>query len=159
MTLDAMLPKLSDWRPDNDGRHVFTHHDDAMGAAVHLTVDRQESLGCQLWEVAVTRAPASMPSDTLVGWAKRIAARVTGLLEPLQLLEADETHGMALLRSNKPAARDEDLYYYEVVLTKAGSATVRRYRGSKQPVQREQVGFTLTHEAVAKLAGDLAAAQ
>lgn len=160
MTLDAMLQrKLSEWRPDREGRHVFAYEDEATGAAVHLHVDRQDTLGCQLWEASVTRGPAAMQAEgNVTSWAKRIASRVTGLMEPLQLLEVDEAHGMALLRSNKPAARDADRFYYEVVLTKAGNATVRRYRGSKQPVQRQQVSFTLTHEAVAKLAADLAAA-
>src|SRR4051812_27493370 len=114
MTLDAMLQqKLSEWRPDREGRHVFAYDDETTGTAVHLHVDRQESLSSQLWEMSVTRNPTSMPSEaSLTGWAKRVADRVTGLLEPLQLIEVDEAHGMALLRSNKPAAREDDRFYY-----------------------------------------------
>ena len=60
------------------------------------------------------------------------------------------------IRSDEPAEKLEQLFYYEVLLKNVGEAMVRRYQGSHQPAsKREQVGFALTHEAVGKLVGDL----
>ena len=44
----------------------------------------------------------------------------------------------------------------ELALKAAGSATLRRYQ-ARTGARREQTPFALTHEAVAKVAGDLAA--
>jgi hypothetical protein len=159
MTLDeTLLQKLDSWRPAGEGRHTlaFTHPE--TGTSVRLAVERCDAMSCQLWEITVTRSAATVAADSdLADWAKRVADRVTGLMEPLHLLEIDPEHGVALLRSEKPAQKSEDLFYYEVLLHRTGLASVRRYRGSKQPTQREQVAFVLTHEAAAKLVGDLAA--
>ena len=96
--------------------------------------------------------------EALRSWAERVAGRATGLLEPLRLVEVDGARDEALLRSEQPARRDEQLHYYEVVLRGRGEADVRRYQASHQPgSRREQVPFALTHEAVATLASDLTA--
>ena len=82
--------------------------------------------------------------------------RATGLLEPLRLLEVDEQNKIALLRSDKPGQRGDAVLYYEVRLTGDGAATVQRFQASHQPeTKRQQIEFTLTHEAVAKLAADV----
>jgi hypothetical protein len=70
----------------------------------------------------------------------------------------DAGRGEALLRSQQPTSRAEQLHYYEVLLQAAGKATVRRYQASHQLGEhRKQTAFALTHEALAKLAEDLAA--
>jgi hypothetical protein len=81
---------------------------------------------------------------------------VTGLLEPLRLIESDAESDTALLRSAAPQRRGDDLFYYEVEL-KSASAGVRRYQSSATGAARQQVAFPLTHEALAKLTGDLTA--
>jgi hypothetical protein len=68
----------------------------------------------------------------------------------------DETRGEATLRSETPARKGEAVSYYEVRLTELTSAVVRRFTASKVVSGRTQVGFALTHEAIAKLAGDIA---
>jgi hypothetical protein len=158
MTLDdTLLEKLASWRPA-PGRQPFAVLDSDSQAAVQLTVDRLDELGCRLWEASVTRSPqAAAREPSLKAWAERVAARVTGLLEPLKLIEVDDNLGQALLRSDGPAAKGNDLFYYEVVLHRTGAAFVRRYRGSRLPTKREQVSFVLTREALAKLVKDLAA--
>ena len=48
------------------------------------------------------------------------------------------------------------MFYYEVEL-KTGGAGVRRYQASTTGGTRQPIAFPLTHETLAKLAGDLAA--
>jgi hypothetical protein len=66
---------------------------------------------------------------------------------------------VALLRSEHPGQLGEDRFYYEALLHSDGSSEIRRYRTPQadQP-RRQQVAFTLTHEALAKLVRDMTAA-
>jgi len=77
-------------------------------------------------------------------------------MEPLAVHETDATRGEAILRSTSPSAKADALAYYEVSLHTTGRAVVRRFHGSKAKPGREQVPFALTHEVLAKLAGDVA---
>jgi hypothetical protein len=155
MTLnEALLEKLADWRCDS-GRQTLTVAHPESGWTAAVTADCADRVGCGVWEFTLTR-PGAAPEADLRGRAKRVAARVTGLLEPLRLVEVDAGHDAALLRSAAPKRRGDDLYYYEVEL-KSGAAGVRRYQGSTTGATRQQIAFPLTHEALAKLAGDLTA--
>jgi len=158
MTLaNTLLEKLSSWTHPGEGRQAFAFLDPATGVTVNLAVDRLEALSCQLWEASVTRpASAVAKGPALADWAAHVAAEATGLLEPLKVVEVDAAHGHALLRSDEPAEKRDDLFYYEVLLQQTGVAFVRRYRGSRQPIKREQVSFILTREALAKLVEDIA---
>jgi hypothetical protein len=151
MTLErTLLEKLAKWRFPS-GRQTLDA--DEAGVKVRATADCADEVGCRLWDVSLTR-PA--PAEPLEDRARRLASRATGLLEPLRLLELDAVRQVALLRSDRPARRDEQLDYYEVQLGGDGSANVRRFRASPQGGEkRQQIHFTLTHEALAKLAGDL----
>jgi hypothetical protein len=159
MTLEeTLLRKLADWTHAGKSRQTFAFLDKSTETAVELELDQLESLSCQLWELRVSRSDAAMAREpSLSVWADRVAERVTGLLEPLSLVEVDPERGQALLRSDKPVQKKDDRFYYEVVLNQTGSAQVRRYQGSRQPVKRQQVSFVVTREVLAKLVGDLTA--
>jgi hypothetical protein len=160
MTLnETVLQKLAEWKP-GDGRQILAVPDQGSGWGVALTVDRADQLGCLVWELTLRRSnpPTESNAETLGAWAGRIADRVTGLLEPLKVIEVDAPRQVAMLRSEEPAQRGDDLFYYEVLLKGAAEANLRRYHASRQSNQhREQVAFALTHEAIAKLADDLTA--
>jgi hypothetical protein len=158
MTLaDNLLPKLSDWRPAGSGRHSWTESFADAGWAAHLEADHTDTLGCRAWEFTLTRAGDAPAGLTLRGWADSIASRATGLMEPLKVLEIDEERQEAQLRSTAPAKKGEDVLYYELKLSGLTQATLRRYQATLTPGKvREQVAYTLTHEALAKLAGDIA---
>src|SRR5262249_30387861 len=121
-----------------------------------LAADRCDEVGCLLWEVPLRR-PAGAPAGDPRAWAGRLTARVTGLLEPLRLVEVDEARNEALLRSEEPGRKGGDQFYYEVLLRGARAAELRRYRAARPDARREQVAFALTHEALAKLALDCTA--
>ena len=95
MTLEnTLLQKLADWRPKSRDTLLATAPTSAWTASI--TADRCESLGCQLWEVAVRRPAGGQPLD-LKAWAERLEQAT--LLEPFQLIEVDDTRHLAQLRS------------------------------------------------------------
>lgn len=155
MTLDEiLLQKLANWRPER-GRPVLEVADAATGWGVRLTTDCVEQVGSRLQEVALLRL-SPLASADLQTRAEVLSRRITGLLEPLRLIEVDTGRQTALLRSQAPNQRGDSLFYYEVRLQGDGSCTLHRYQAAQQAgSRRQQVAFTLTHEALAKLIADL----
>ncbi|WP_171470154.1 hypothetical protein [Frigoriglobus tundricola] len=157
MTLpEKLLPKLSEWHPAGAGRHSLSAVAPDTGWTVQLTADKADTLSCLVWELALTRTAEPPAGLTLKAWAEGVVTRVTGLLEPLKLLEVDDARGAALLRSAAPSMKGEAVAYYEVRLSGLDRADVRRFTATRTASGREQVGFALTHEVLAKLAGDIA---
>jgi len=150
---EMFLQNLARWRPA-DGADTFEAEEG--GVRFWLRADLADALACRLWEVKVTRP--SWAGEPLADRAGQLARRVTGLLEPLRLVEADGA--VAQLRSDAPQVRDDARLYYEVTLSAAGSelvARVQRFEGSVAGARRQAVPFALTHEALVKLLADLAA--
>jgi hypothetical protein len=175
MTLnETLLQKLDDWRPPRDGRQTLLAPDEGSGWAATVTADRHDDMSTAVWEMMLRRSvvPTERSGEDLKNWAQRVTSQVTGLLEPLDVVEIDLPRDMALLRSQEPTRRGSELFYYEVLLSGISQATVRRYRArphverpqAERPLaeellarHREQIPFTLTHEVLAKFAADLAA--
>ncbi len=158
MTLaELLLEKLSSWHPTADGRHSLTESFPEQGWTVTLAADRTDTIGTVAWELSLARNAEPPAGLTLPAWANQIADRNSGLLEDLKVFEVDATLNEAVLRSDSPAVRGDDRFYYEVRLHGLSLATVRRYKANRSAgTRREQTGFTLTHESLAKLAGDIA---
>ena len=155
---ETVLRKLSEWHPSGAGRHVLAASN--AGWTVSVTADRCDSMGCLVWELSLTRKTAAAASVSLSSWAEGVAKRVQSLAEPLKVIEVDTVRNEALLRSQEPSPRGEQVFYYEVLLRGTQSATLRRYQAQHTAgSHRQQVGFVLTHEALAKLAEDVAAGQ
>ena len=157
MTLDETLrQRLADWRPQD--RQILVVAPEGAGWTVSVTADRCDEVGCLLWELTLRRTAPAAAGWSVQAWAERAAGRVTGLLEPLKIVEVDAVRDEALLRSDEPAQRGEQLFYYELLLKGSGTALLRRYQAAPNgQARREQVTFALTHEALAKLAADLTA--
>lgn len=158
MTLNETLQqKLSEWKPGGEGRQVLTAAAADAGWTAVVTADRADSVGCLVRELGLSRTGATPPGLTLRSWADQTAKRVTGLLEPLAVHEVDDARGEAILRSQTPAQRGGQLSYYELRLRGTAAATLGRYQASHVPgSHREQVGFGLTHEVLARVAEDIA---
>jgi hypothetical protein len=158
MTLnELLLEKLAEWRPDTAVQTLDVDHP-ASGWHAAVTAEQVDTLGCRLREVVLTRLAPLGCTDSLADQASRIAARVSGLLEPLRLVEVDDEHALAQLRSDSPARRGENLQYYEVVRHADGTTRLGRYETSPTAGKRKAITFTLTHEALAKVVSDLASA-
>jgi len=154
---ETLLPKLADWRPAGEGRHAVSLALPEHGWTVGLTADRADSVGCRLTQVEAARSePVADDDAALEAHARRAAGRVTGLMEPLRMVEIDRGRHVALLRSDAPAAKGDALQYYEVKFTGRNHVTVQRFKASKAgPAGREPIPFSLTHESLAKLVDDL----
>jgi hypothetical protein len=157
MTLNAiLLEKLANWRPG--GRETLHVAGEGAPWSADVTADCVDLVGGRLWELTLRRAGLACDAAALKERAGRVADRVTGLLEPLKLVEVDEPRCTALVRSDDPDQRGDDLFYYEALFHGDGTIDFRRYQGSHQPgSRRRQVAFTLTHDALAKLVADLTA--
>jgi hypothetical protein len=125
------------------------------GWQVQVSAEQVDTLGSRLNDVTLSRLRPLEDPTPLAEQAGRIAARVTGLLEPLRLVEVDAPHGVAQLRSTAPARQGDDRAYYEVLRHANGTTRVGRYH-TLPAGKREAVPFTLTHEALGKLVRDLA---
>lgn len=151
MTLvNNLRQKLAEAEP-REGRHDFQVVDAESGSAVSIAIEKRDAMSCLAQEITVRRAA---PANQDMGqWAAAIAARVTSLLQPLQVLEIDTQRQQALLRSTPPAPNQENPCYYEVLLDGATTATLRRFQATA--ARRTQAAFALTHEGLVKLVGDL----
>jgi hypothetical protein len=158
MTLaETLLPKLADWRPAGEGRHTVAIALPEHGWTVQLTAERVDTVGTRLTEVEAARStPLPEDSAALETHVRKVAGRVTGLLEPLRLVEIDRGHHVALLRSDAPANKGDAVSYYEVRFQGRNRATLARFQATKgSPAQRKAIPFALTHEALAKVVDDL----
>src|SRR5690242_4190260 len=112
MTLpERLLPRLSEWQPAGAGRHSLAAAVPEAGWTVGLTADKADTLSCLVWELALTRTGATPKGLTVRAWAEGVAARATGLLEPLRLIEVDDARNEAVLRSSSPAKKGDLVAY------------------------------------------------
>ncbi|MFN4261751.1 MAG: hypothetical protein ACK4RK_20920 [Gemmataceae bacterium] len=157
MTLnDLLLEKLANWRPAAKERATLAVTDEKSGCMAALTADRCDDLSCLVWELTIRR-PRTDGTPPLTDRARLLAEHVTGLLEPLKVVEVDAARDEAILRSDEPTYRSDDLFYYELRLKGNEEATLRRFQGATPTGRRQQISFALTHEALAKIAQDLTA--
>lgn len=154
---EIVLQKLANW-PAASGRETLTVAEDGTGWSLQLAVDRHDELGCLVWEMNLFRLATPEQDANLTDWAHRVADRVTGLLEPLKVVEIDHQKNEAMLRSEQPSRRGDKLGYYEAILKNTRQASMCRYQGAfPGGGKREQVAFALTNEVLAKLIEDVTA--
>ena len=154
---ETLLQKLGDWRPAGEGRPSTSIALPEHGWTVNVSAERVDTLSASLNAIEAVRDSA-LPTDvaTLEAHARKAARRVTGLLEPLRLVEIDRPREVVLLRSDAPPTKGDNVLYYEVQYQGRNRVTVQRYQAAKKsPAGRTQVPFVLTHEVLAKLVDDL----
>jgi hypothetical protein len=149
---EALQRKLADWRPDSPGQPLTVA--DAGGAwSATVEAEAVDGLGVRLRRLTVRPVTAAVTAP-LREQADRLARDVTGLLEPLRVVEVDGGAGSAQLRSRVPAAVTGGVAYYEVDRKSDGTTSLQRYQAGDG--RRQDVPFTLTHEALGKIARDFA---
>lgn len=95
--------------------------------------------------------------DQLKGWAGRLADRLTYLMEPFTLHEADAESVEVRLRSQAPTVRNQRRGYYEITLAANGTLRLSRYHYDEAGRQRNAAPCQFTREVLERLADDLAA--
>jgi len=162
MTLsENLLRKLGEQRPTSPGRETLTHADAASGWTAVLTTEQADALSCRLWDATLRRSTPGQSLDAkgLRQKAEAVAAGVKGLMEPLRLVECDETRLEAILRSDEPTQRGGKRSHYELRLDAQRRASLKRFQAdSDSSAKRVQAPFTLTHEVLGHLVDDLAQA-
>src|SRR5689334_8132926 len=124
MTLaETLSSKLAEWRPA-PGHAKVSEADTATGWSATLTVDKADALSCPLSELAVARATGRYETKP---WAESLTRRVTGLMEPLRIVEIDAVRDEAILRSDAPTVRGDRRAHYELRLRRGNSATLTRF--------------------------------
>ena len=153
--LDEILHrKLAEWRPDT-ANPTLSLTDPEGGWSVTLDAEAVESIGSRLRRVSVRPVGATVTAP-LRDQAGRLAREVTSLLEPLRVVEVDDGHAVAQLRSVSPSQRDGAARYYEVTRHADGTTHLSRYETRPTEGKRQTIPFNLTHEALAKVVGDFA---
>jgi hypothetical protein len=152
---EILLRKLAEWRPDT-ANPTLSLTDPAGAWSVTLDAEAVETIGSQLRRVSVRPVTATVAAP-LREQADRLAREVTGLLEPLRVVEVDDGAAVAQLRSHAPAQRDGATRYYEVTRHADGTTHLGRYQTRPAEGKRQAIPFSLTHEALAKIVRDFTA--
>ncbi|QEL16035.1 hypothetical protein [Limnoglobus roseus] len=155
MTLaESLEPRLSNWTPT--ARETWEEAFADAGWTVGLTADHNGVVGTRAWELTLARTGETPAGLTTQAWAEKIAARSSGLLERIKLLEVDAVRDEAILRSDTPSKKGDVVSYYEIILHGTNKAAVRRYSADRKAgTKREQVAFAVTHETLMKLVNDI----
>ena len=127
---------------------------------LELTIRTASPIGVEADRLDFKARPEDAP-DLVLGdlqaWADRLTARVTYLMEPLVLVEADAEGTTVELRSQKPTPRDGHRSYYEVLLDRGGRLRLHRVRVENSDRRRSEAPFQLSREVLERLADDLVA--
>jgi hypothetical protein len=85
--------------------------------------------------------------------SQALSSRLTYLLEPIGAVEIDADSCTLQMRSTQPQKDDDGTSYYELLVRRGGEIGLLRY--AKAPGQgRRVIVAHLTHEVLARLAGD-----
>src|SRR5205085_6536883 len=96
-------------------------------------------------------------ADTSIDYLKTISdsliSRLTYLLEPIGIVEADADRCSVQLRSNPPKKGEDETSYYELMVRRGGDITLSRY-SKKSGQLRQIVPANVTREVLTRLADD-----
>jgi len=114
-----------------------------------------ETVGCAFEELNLTtNAWDRADLAELKRISHTLAGRLTYLLEPIQVLEADGQQRLVLLRSQPPQQQPAGTSYYELRVRKDGWLLCRFRKDRSQP-QRVRIPCEVTREVFARLVHDL----
>jgi hypothetical protein len=127
------------------------------GTRLQCRITALDRLACAFEQLQVHRPELAGASlDRLKQVADRLSARLTYLLEPIRILEADAEQCVVQLRSSPPDREAEAAFYYELLVRADGTLSLTRY--AKHPgTPRQVTPAQVTHEVLLKLVADLAA--
>lgn len=153
MTLLHETRQALDRLPVDAGpQRLLASHD---GQRLDCALASLERVGCSVESLELeSDALAGSPMDRLRQVSEAICRRVTYLLEPVAPVEVDEHHAVVQLRSNPPEATPQGRGYYELLVSRQGAVTLKRY--FCEPGQpRTAVPAHLTRQVLLRLVDDL----
>jgi hypothetical protein len=84
---------------------------------------------------------------------RRLAERLSYLLEPIRVLEADENEGTVQMRSQPPSKDESSISYFELLARSHGALELVRYRKGSQQA-RQAIPSDVTFQVLERLAHD-----
>ena len=116
------------------------------------------AIGCSFQTLGYsTSRLAGASLDELKTISQALTSKLTYLLEPIGMVEADEDRCSVQLRSSPPQKGEDCTSYYELMVRRGGDITLSRYI-KKSGQLREIVPAQVTREVLGRLADDLVAA-
>lgn len=131
---------------------------DLPDARVEADLTVVDAVGCAFQTLGLlTDRLAGAPIERLKAVSEALTKRLTYLLEPIGLIEADADRCAVQLRSQPPQKGDDGTCYYELMVRRGGDITLSRY--CQRPGQMRQiVPAQVTREVLVRLADDFLAA-
>ncbi|MEW5721857.1 MAG: hypothetical protein AB1896_02030 [Thermodesulfobacteriota bacterium] len=123
----------------------------AGGIEVRVRLRDWDRLGCLFERLSLEGAPGR----TLALDPERVEERVTYLGEPLEVIEKDEGHGVAVLRSRPPRKEKSGVSFFEMTVDRQRGAELVRYAYDHHSRERNRVAAPLTRETLERLVSDL----
>lgn len=125
---------------------------------LRLHLEAAGPVGLAFSDLSFTAAErADRTLDDLKRWGARLAARLSYLMEPLVLHEADPISGEVSLRSQSPTPRSGAHSFYEIRLNLPGTLHLRRLGFDQSTRRRQPVPCQMTLEVLERLTDDLVA--
>ena len=134
------------------GRGLLQVDDDAGRIEADLVA--VDAIGCSFQTLALsTEKLAGADLDQLKSISETLTAKLTYLLEPIGVVEADIDRCAIQLRSSPPRKDEDATSYYELLVRRGGDISLSRY--SKKAGQlRQIVPANVTREVLERLAED-----
>jgi hypothetical protein len=131
---------------------------DCDGGRVEADLIAVDAIGCSFQTLAFSTSKLAGASlDQLKSVSQSLTSRITYLLEPIGLVEADSDRCSVQLRSNPPQKGDNGTSYYELMVRRGGDITLSRY-STKTGQLRQIIPANVTREVLGRLADDFVAA-
>jgi hypothetical protein len=117
-----------------------------------------DAIGCSFQTLGLSTSKlAGATLDKLKTISQTLTEKLTYLLEPIGLVEADADRCSIQLRSNPPQKGEDETSYYELMVRRGGDITLSRY-SKKSGQLRQIVPAHVTREVLGRLADDFMAA-
>ena len=113
-----------------------------------------DAIGCSFQTLGLSTSKLSGAElERLKDISQKLTEKLTYLLEPIGLVEADADRCSIQLRSSPPKKGEDETSYYELMVRRGGDITLSRY--SKKCGQlRQIVPANVTREVLVRLADD-----
>jgi len=117
-----------------------------------------DAIGCSFQTLGLSTAKLADTSlDELKTISDALISRLTYLLEPIGIVEADADRCSVQMRSNPPKKGEDETSYYELMVRRGGDITLSRY-SKKSGQLRQIIPANVTREVLTRLADDFVAA-
>ena len=129
-------------------------HVDAEGGRIEADLVAVDAIGCAFQTLAFsTEKLAGLALDELKQLSDTLTGKLTYLLEPIGMVEADADRCCVLLRSSPPQKGDDGTSYYELMVRRGGDISLSRY-SKKSGQLRQIIPAQVTREVLCRLADD-----